>query len=352
MRSLPDLMGSIVGAYPRDAGSGRTPLRNSGLTDVFRNYRLRCWILTIILGGLLLAGCDSEDAPGLSHFPTQYLTAAAPTFTPAAPAGSDLTDLTPTALPIPAITARAPHSLVGQSVDGQQIVAWQFGSGATHIVLIGGIHGGYEFNTVLLSQMLITYFDQSPSDVLPGVSLSIIPMANPDGVTRGGGLNGRLNAHSVDLNRNWDCDWSESAVWGSTPVDPGKAPYSEPESAALRDYLSAQPLDAVIFYHSALGIIAVGECDGQSPGSDWFPQTLSNATGYPVHKFDYYEVTGDASNWLAKIGVPAVVLELASHDEPEFRRNLLGVIALECHFAQERLPDAEHNPNVQRLCIQ
>ncbi len=55
------------------------------------------------------------------------------------------------------------------------------------IALIGGIHGGYEFNTVLLSQLLIDHFDHNPFDVLPGVSLIIIPMANPDGVTRGGG---------------------------------------------------------------------------------------------------------------------------------------------------------------------
>jgi hypothetical protein len=204
---------------------------------------------------------------------------------------------------------------------------------------------------VLLSQLLIDHFDQNPHDVLPGISLIIVPMANPDGVTRGGGLEGRLNAHGVDLNRNWDCDWSETAVWGTTPVAPGAAPYSEPESAELRDYLVAQPPDAVIFYHSSLGIIAPGECDGLSPGKDWFPRLLSDATGYPVRKFDYYEVTGDASNWLAKIGVPALVLELSTKDEPEFRRNLNGVIALECYFALQRLPDAEHNPNVQRLCI-
>jgi len=307
--------------------------------------------IVVMLSGLLLASCDTDDTAGLAHFPTQVYTLVAPTATPAA-ASTDPAVVTPTPLPIPQITARAPHDLVGKSVDGQEITAWQFGDGATHIVLIGGIHGGYEFNTVLLSQMLITYFDQNPADVLPGISLSIIPMANPDGVTTGGGLPGRLNAHGVDLNRNWDCDWSSSAVWGTVPVDPGTAPFSEPESAALRDYLSAQPLpDAVIFYHSALGIIAVGECDGQSPGSDWFPQLISTSTGYPVHKFDYYEVTGDASNWLAKIGVPAMVLELSSHVDPEFRRNLLGVIALECHFALERLQDAEHNPNYQRLCI-
>lgn len=315
------------------------------------NIGMRKWHLLLILGALLMAGCDSEEPAGLAHFPTQWITVAAPTVTAAPGGGGDQPGVTPTPLPIPQITAQAPHSLVGRSVEGQDITAWQFGSGATHIVLIGGIHGGYEFNTVLLSQQLLTYFDQNPADILPGISLAIIPMANPDGVTRGGGLDGRLNADRVDLNRNWDCDWQENALWGTTPVDAGAAVFSEPEAAGMRDYLLAQKPDAVVFYHSSLGIIAMGECDGQSPGKEWFPQMLSQATGYPVHKFDYYEVTGDASNWLAKIGVPALVLELSTKDEPEFRRNLLGVIALECHFALERIADAEHNPNVQRLCI-
>jgi Zinc carboxypeptidase len=316
---------------------------------------MRRWMLGAVIAlGLLLAGCETGDEPGLVRFPTQVFTPrpiAAATYTPPAVTANTLT-ATVTPLPIPHITAQAPHMRVGQSVEGLDIVAWQFGNGSTRLVLIGGIHGGYEFNTVLLSQMLIEYFDQHPYDLLPGVSLTIIPMANPDGVMRGGGPEGRLNARGVDLNRNWDCDWSKQAVWGITPVDPGTAPLSEPESAALAQFLMAQPPDAVIWYHSAIGIIAQGECDGHSPGQDWLPGLLSDATGYPVHHFDYYEVTGDASNWLAKMGVPAVVTELASKDEPEFRRNLAGVIALECHFVLQRLPDAEHNPSVQRLCIQ
>jgi hypothetical protein len=316
---------------------------------------MRRWaVIPLIVCGLVLVGCDSQDNSGLIRFPTQTLmppTIVAPTpIPPAANVTPADTVPTPTPLPIPQITARAPHSLLGVSVEGREILAWQFGNGPVLIVLVGGMHGGYEFNTVLLSHLLIEHFDQNPDDLLPGISLAIIPMANPDGVTRGGGLEGRLNAHGVDLNRNWDCDWSKTAVWGDTPVDAGTGPFSEPESQALQGYFVARPPAAVIFYHSAIGIIALGECDGQSPGHDWLPGLLSDATGYPVHRFDYYEVTGDASNWLAKQGIPAAVIELASKNEMEFRSNLPGVIALECHFALARAPDAEQNPNVQRLC--
>jgi hypothetical protein len=317
----------------------------------------------VILCGVLLAGCEADDpAMGLERFPTQWLTAAIPTLGAPTEAGpvstaevpvlaTDPPDFTAVPLPVPAITAQAPHSVIGKSVDGLPIEVWQFGSGETHITLVGGIHGGYEFNTVQLAEMLINYFDENPSDVLPGISLAIIPAANPDGVTRGRGLAGRLNAHRVDLNRNWDCEWSDKAVWGTTPVDPGDSPFTEPEAIALRDYLAARPPDAVIFYHSAADLVEAGECNGVSPGKEWLPQLISGATGYPTRRFDAYQVTGDAANWLAKIGVPAVTIELETKNEPEFRRNLAGVIALQCHFALERVADAEHDPSVQRLCL-
>lgn len=231
------------------------------------------------------------------------------------------------------------------------IQAYQFGDGPRTIVLVGGIHGGYEANTVLLAEKLVDHFRANPADVLPGIRLVIIPVANPDGLARSYGLAGRFNASGVDLNRNWGCNWSETAYLGDMPIDPGPRPFSEPETRALRAYFLEERPDAVIFYHSAIGAIFSGECGDAHPAALWMGDLLSRATGYPHERFTAYEVSGDASDWLAERGVPAAVIELSTHEAVEFERNLAGVMALQCHFALAEARSMPYNPLVQSMCV-
>jgi hypothetical protein len=239
---------------------------------------------------------------------------------------------------------------IGQSVEGQQIWAWQFGDGPRTIALVGGIHGGYEGNTVVLSEMLINHFRANPQDVLPGIKLVIIPAANPDGLLRGDDLESRFNAHGVDLNRNWGCEWSETAYLRDAAVDPGPRPFSEPESLALRFYFVAEPPDAAIFYHSALGSIFLGACGDSEPGADWLGDLLADSTGYLYQPtFDYYEVSGDATNWLAERGISAAIIELGTREYPEFDRNLAGVMALQCYLIGDDLAASSGTPNPDLL---
>ncbi len=267
------------------------------------------------------------------------------------PVSPDPTLILPTSTPYP----DAIRFSLGESWEGRTIWAWRFGEGPDTIVLIGGIHGGYEANTVILAEQLVNHFRLNPNDILPGIRLVIIPAANPDGLTRGDNIEGRFNARGVDLNRNWGCNWSPTAYLGNEQVDPGPRPFSEPETVALRAYFVAEPPDAVIFYHSALGAIFTGACGGNAPAG-WLGALLEEATGY-THEaaFTHYQVTGDATDWLAERGIPAVVVELETRDDPEFRRNLAGVIALECHFVLDELPHNEATaqlfPDIHRLCV-
>jgi hypothetical protein len=238
---------------------------------------------------------------------------------------------------------------LGKSVEGRDLWAWQFGDGLHTIVLVGGIHGGFEGNTVVLSEELVNYFRSNPEDVLPGIRLVIIPAANPDGLALGSGIEGRFNGRGVDLNRNWGCEWSASAVLQDRSVDPGPRPFSEPESVALRAYFVAEPPDTVLFYHSAAGGIFLGQC-GSDPPASWLGILLSEASGYPRQHFTYYEVSGDASNWLAERGIPAAVIETYSKDDKEFDRNLPAVMALQCHYVMEDAgEDAFDQPSPQVL---
>jgi predicted deacylase len=206
------------------------------------------------------------------------------------------------------------------------------------ILLVGGIHGGYEQNTVRLMSELAVYFSRHPDAVAPSSSLYIVPAANPDGMRRGRTLEGRFNANMIDLNRNWGCDWSPEASLGQTPIDPGPAPFSEPETRALRDFIvETEPL-VVVWYHSAADGIFPGACEGEDHGSMQMAEVLGAATGYPVGEFDDYALSGTASDWVDSLGIPSMALELAGRETIEFDRNLAGVMALQCHFARLAAP--------------
>src|SRR5574341_450230 len=257
-------------------------------------------------------GLSPEATSVLGSRPSPVPTALnAPTLTPTMTPTSTPTPYPTLVLPTPTPYPDAPSFSIGESWEGREITVWQFGDGPYTIVMVGGIHGGYEENTVRLAHMLVSHFEQNPQDVLPGIHLMIIPAANPDGLTRGDTLAGRLNAHGVDLNRNWGCEWQDRAFLRQTPVSPGTRPFSEAETLALRAFFIAVEPAAVIFYHSAIGAIFMGACGDSTPGEDWMPQALQNATGYPYYEeFGFYEVTGDATNWLAERGVPSAVVEL------------------------------------------
>ncbi len=325
---------------------------------------------TLVSAFLLLAGCvsnsdlvgiETSTGPGpvadlltpvsiASALPT--IAVPSPLSTPGAePAGTPSpTIFIPTSTPYP----DDQRFSIGKSVEGRDIWAWQFGEGIYTIVLVGGIHGGFEGNTVILAEELIDYFRTHPEDVLPKVRLVIIPAANPDGLVRGSELEGRFNARGVDLNRNWGCEWSDTAVLRDIEVSPGSRPFSEPESFALRAYFVAEPPDAAIFYHSAAGGIFLGQC-GEEPPAIWMGELLEDATGYPHQSsWHYYEVSGDATNWLANRGIPAAVIETYTKEETDFGINLAGVIALECYFAMlgddGTLLDRASDEQTHRLC--
>lgn len=114
----------------------------------------------------------------------------------------------------------------GKSVQGRSLMAYRLGNGPVHRALIGGIHGGYEFNTVQLMSETLSYLKENPNLISKELTLFIIPDMNPDGVARGNDAKtGRMNANNVDLNRNWDYKWQITATHGTRPVFSGKEPF-------------------------------------------------------------------------------------------------------------------------------
>ncbi len=247
--------------------------------------------------------------------------------------------LTPLA---PDLAATLPPDIIvfGQSAEGRPLLARRLGNGPRQLLLVGGIHGGWEANTVELMLQVIEHFSEAPEAIAPGLTLVVIPALNADGLLRGRVEEGRFNGNGVDLNRNWGCAWSAEAMWRNQRVNPGTAAFSEPETAALADYILLNLPVAVLFYHSAANGVFAGACDGDH-GSQALADTYGRAATYPSDgRFLAYRVTGDASNWVDGQGIPALTIELQSWTDPEIARNLAGIMAVQCELTRRRADSA------------
>lgn len=238
------------------------------------------------------------------------------------------------------------RTVIGHSVEGREIIAYTYGTGSTPLLFVGGVHGGYEWNAVVLANTYKNYLDIHPESIPSTMTITVIPSLNPDGVYsvthKEGEISetdiidgvdtalGRTNANGVDLNRNFDCHWQPEAVWRSAPIGAGGAAFSEPESIALSKYIAKFNPVSVIFWHSQSGAVYASECDdGILPVTIDIMHAYASAAGYgEVEKFDAYPVTGDAEGWLASIGIPAITVELTTHSDIEWKENLSGIEAV------------------------
>ncbi|MFN3188606.1 MAG: M14 family metallopeptidase [Candidatus Paceibacteria bacterium] len=237
--------------------------------------------------------------------------------------------------------------VLGQSVENRDVTIYSFGDGLSNVLFVGGVHGGYEWNSVLLAEAMIEYFTFNLELIPSDLTVNIIPVLNPDGlamVTDGKTENlhateitgwssdgtGRFNANGVDLNRNFACKWQPQASWRGNAIPAGTVAFSEPEAQILRDYVLTTTPKAVVFWHSVAGAVYGSECeDGILPATLDIMNAYAVASSYgAVPIFDAYPVTGDAEGWLASIGIPAVTVELETRNSIEWQRNLAGTKAV------------------------
>ena len=131
--------------------------------------------------------------------------------------------------------------VVGHSVRGRGIVAYERGDRSAPVTLVFGVIHGTEPAGLAVIRRLRTM-------PLPaGVHLWLVPTVNPDGLAAGT----RQNAHGVDLNRNWPAAWVHNGV----PWDgyySGPRPMSEPENRATRAFILRIKPALTIWYHQPL----------------------------------------------------------------------------------------------------
>ena len=231
----------------------------------------------------------------------------------------------PTATPLYLANAQKPET-IGYSVSGLPLEVYQFGAGQHKRMIVAGIHGGDEWNTVTLANQLIAYLNQYPNEVPGGVALYVLRNLNPDGEARAHNKYGRTNNNGVDLNRNfpvnWLADWDRAGCWNYLPTSGGQEAGSEPETRAIMTFIQNHKIEALISYHSA----ALGVFPGGYPweaNSVRLAESIAEVSSYPFPPIDTgCKYSGTLADYAVSKGIAAVDLELTNHIETDFGTNL------------------------------
>jgi murein peptide amidase A len=219
---------------------------------------------------------------------------------------------------------------IGTSVQGRSILAYRFGSGASKIIFVGGMHGN-EKSSVYTLNSFIDALEQQYSRIPANRTIVVIPNVNPDGFA----ANTRTNANGVDLNRNFPADDWQSGVYmpgGAYSANGGgSAPLSEPEAEALANYTLSQSPRLVLTYHAtAAAVIANGSDDSVS-----LAQLYGSKSGFSSYNTSAedgifgYPTTGEYEDWLHdQHGVPALLVELATMSSNQIRTQQAAMWAM------------------------
>jgi hypothetical protein len=276
---------------------------------------LGCLLLVLLVPLLLFVGTGFLHEK-LPFVPESVVNAICPIF------GTCVTDevlpppVTPEVKPTAIVEDQTPELFtetrtIGTSGSGRDIAVVRYGDGEKVIVLIGGIHAGRAPASVATAAQAIAYYPANPSDLPASVSLYIIENMNPDG-------QGSFNGNGVNLNRNFDCRWS-----GAQPSY-GAAPRSEPEAAAIGEFLLAVKPTAVIILDndSSIPRMAIaGLCEGPSAVSADLARTFALAAGYTANESGTASgtsFTGDLSDWLDSQGIPAIYISLPTAQQADW----------------------------------
>ncbi|MBI4349772.1 MAG: zinc carboxypeptidase [Elusimicrobia bacterium] len=234
---------------------------------------------------------------------------------------------------------------LGTSVRGRKLTAIRLTRGRGRkpgALFVGNHHAREHLSTevpLLAAQWLADNADQPEvGNLLETRDIYFIPLLNPDGAEHDVET-GRYRWHrknmadngdgsvGVDLNRNYDDHWGESGSsrWPSDDTYAGPGPFSEPESRALRDFLSARPnIKAMISYHTSGELILYPWSWTEDPLTGpalsayrAMGAKMAGWTGYrPQQSSDLYPSSGDTCDWAwAARGVYCFTYEL---DGPGF----------------------------------
>ena len=220
--------------------------------------------------------------------------------------------------------------MIGQSAGGRAIEAIRVGTGDKAVVFVGALQGGVAPNTRDLVQQAADFFGDNPEQVPGDVRAIFVPVLNPDGMAAGS----RPNSRGVYLGNNWDIRWSADphTPEGVKSGGGGAAPFSEPESVALRDLVRERNAQVVIFYQASVpnGLVIPGEGLGQATSTASLPmgKLLSDVTGFRmIRTWADRTITGDPSDWMDREGIMSAIILLPDKVDTDWTRQREGMLA-------------------------
>jgi protein MpaA len=202
---------------------------------------------------------------------------------------------------------------VGHSAEGRPIRALQTGAaaGAPGVLVFGCIHGDECAGT---RAARLAAHRCSP----PGAQLTVVKNLDPDGREAGT----RLNAHGVDLNRNFGSSWRPIGVPGDSEYS-GPSAFSEPETRLARRLIRSLRPDVTIWFHQ----------EQQRLVRAWGPsvpdaRTYARLSGEPFYRLPWLH--GTAPNWQNHrfAGTSSFVVELPNAGAVRSQRHARAICEL------------------------
>jgi len=219
---------------------------------------------------------------------------------------------------------RAFCETIGTSLEGRPLHCYRFGSGPRTVFFSASIHGSEGAGTPL-TYHLMDWLEGNPS-AIAGITVWVMPVTNPDGLAAGR----RFNARGVDLNRNFPAfNREEEQRFGPTPL-------SEPESAALYQFIGRIKPDAILAIHQPLNCV---DYDGPD-SAGVLAKRFSRLSGLKLEKLGARP--GSLGAWFGEtLGRPMVTVELPRPviEEPGKLWNRHGPGLIDFISAVRDLPD-------------
>jgi len=210
----------------------------------------------------------------------------------------------------------------GKSVQGRPLVYAEFGDpNAENTTLIFSTVHGDEITPLFLGIQLIQWLKTRQSQLVK-TRVVVAPLVNPDGFMSFPRT--RMNAHGVDLNRNFDTrDWKVHALlswkkkYRSDPRRfPGNEPRSEPETLFQEEMIRRVRPQKILSVHSPLNFL---DYDGPSTLTlSQFPSDYARVCDRFRRRMNatssgYFP--GSLGNYAGRdLGIPTLTLELPSAD--------------------------------------
>lgn len=212
----------------------------------------------------------------------------------------------------------------GQSVQKRDLTVLKVGRGAKKIFINAAHHPREYMGTILtLNQaqyILEAYAAQQTIDgcnirnlLDKQVTFYFMPLVNPDGVQIcvNGTPSYYFNANKVDLNHNYDADWSKNIT---KTYSTGPSAFSEPETKAIKALCENTCFDLTLAYHAAGDIIYwyYGQQGSAKKRDLAYANILKNTTGYSlVSPVNYKSSTSGFKDWcIKKLKIPSFTLEI------------------------------------------